>query len=248
MQRGRERLDRLRADRAVGGAQVDQIRGVADDARRPGSAPAGVAKASHTSGLGSGCFHMRGLCVKICSAVACSPAPGPRRCRARRRWRDGLRSASRHRTGVVSCARDPSRPASACHPAPPGCCTSVARARCSTTGFSPAAATARVVLRFEDTDTERSTDAAVDQALRVFDWLGIDWDAGPFRQTERLDLYSRGRRRARGRRTRLPLLLHRRGARGGASAAARGESAADLRRPLPRSHGRRTRRVRGGGP
>ena len=47
----------------------------------------------------------------------------------------------------------------------------------------------RVVLRFEDTDTERSTDAAVDQALRVFDWLGLDWDAGPFRQTERLDMY-----------------------------------------------------------
>ncbi len=47
----------------------------------------------------------------------------------------------------------------------------------------------RVVLRFEDTDAERSTDAAVDQALRVFAWLGIDWDDGPYRQTERLDLY-----------------------------------------------------------
>jgi glutamyl-tRNA synthetase len=46
-----------------------------------------------------------------------------------------------------------------------------------------------VVLRFEDTDTERSTDGAVEQALRVFAWLGIDWDAGPVRQTERLDLY-----------------------------------------------------------
>ncbi len=47
----------------------------------------------------------------------------------------------------------------------------------------------RVVLRFEDTDTERSTDSAIEQALRVFGWLGIDWDAGPYRQTERFDLY-----------------------------------------------------------
>ncbi len=47
----------------------------------------------------------------------------------------------------------------------------------------------RVVLRFEDTDTERSTDTAIEQALRVFAWLGIDWDAGPYRQTERFDLY-----------------------------------------------------------
>ncbi len=48
----------------------------------------------------------------------------------------------------------------------------------------------RVVLRFEDTDTERSTDTAVEQALRVFAWLGIDWDDGPYRQTERFELYA----------------------------------------------------------
>jgi glutamyl-tRNA synthetase len=47
-----------------------------------------------------------------------------------------------------------------------------------------------VVLRFEDTDVERSTEGAIEQALRVLDWLGIDWDAGPFRQTERFDLYA----------------------------------------------------------
>jgi glutamyl-tRNA synthetase len=47
----------------------------------------------------------------------------------------------------------------------------------------------RVVLRFEDTDRERSTDGAIEQALRVLRWLGIDWDDGPYRQTERLDLY-----------------------------------------------------------
>jgi len=48
----------------------------------------------------------------------------------------------------------------------------------------------RVVLRFEDTDRERSTDGAIEQALRVLGWLGIDWDEGPFRQTERLDIYA----------------------------------------------------------
>jgi glutamyl-tRNA synthetase len=48
----------------------------------------------------------------------------------------------------------------------------------------------RVVLRFEDTDRERSTDGAIEQALRVLGWLGVDWDEGPFRQTERLDLYA----------------------------------------------------------
>jgi glutamyl-tRNA synthetase len=47
-----------------------------------------------------------------------------------------------------------------------------------------------MVLRFEDTDRERSTEAAIDQALRVLEWLGIDWDEGPYRQTERLDVYA----------------------------------------------------------
>jgi glutamyl-tRNA synthetase len=47
----------------------------------------------------------------------------------------------------------------------------------------------RVVLRFEDTDTERSTDGAIEQAERVLRWLGIDWDDGPYRQTARFGLY-----------------------------------------------------------
>jgi glutamyl-tRNA synthetase len=46
-----------------------------------------------------------------------------------------------------------------------------------------------LVLRFEDTDRARSTDAAIEQALRVLHWLGIDWDEGPFRQTDRYHLY-----------------------------------------------------------
>lgn len=46
-----------------------------------------------------------------------------------------------------------------------------------------------LVLRFEDTDRARSTDEAIDQALRVLEWLGIDWDEGPTRQSERMDVY-----------------------------------------------------------
>jgi glutamyl-tRNA synthetase len=48
----------------------------------------------------------------------------------------------------------------------------------------------RVVLRFEDTDTARSTDAAITQAEGVLRWLGLDWDDGPYRQTERFALYA----------------------------------------------------------
>ena len=54
------------------------------------------------------------------------------------------------------------------------------------------------VLRIEDTDTERSTQAAIDQILTSLSWLGLDWDEGPeiggahgpYRQMERLSLYS----------------------------------------------------------
>ena len=48
----------------------------------------------------------------------------------------------------------------------------------------------RVVLRFEDTDVARSTEAAVEHAESVLRWLGIDWDDGPYRQTERYHLYA----------------------------------------------------------
>src|SRR3954452_6967113 len=42
-----------------------------------------------------------------------------------------------------------------------------------------------LVLRLEDTDRARSTDEAIEQILDALDWLGLDWDEGPFRQTER---------------------------------------------------------------
>ena len=48
----------------------------------------------------------------------------------------------------------------------------------------------RLVLRLEDTDRERSTDEAVAQILDALGWLELDWDEGPFRQTERSERYA----------------------------------------------------------
>lgn len=45
------------------------------------------------------------------------------------------------------------------------------------------------VLRIEDTDRERSTQAAIDAILQAMEWLGLDYDEGPIYQTQRLDRY-----------------------------------------------------------
>jgi glutamyl-tRNA synthetase len=45
------------------------------------------------------------------------------------------------------------------------------------------------VLRIEDTDQGRSTDESIQAILEGLKWVGLDWDEGPFRQTERIDLY-----------------------------------------------------------
>ena len=47
----------------------------------------------------------------------------------------------------------------------------------------------RFVLRVEDTDVSRSTQASVDAIFEALEWLGIDWDEGPFYQSRRFDLY-----------------------------------------------------------
>lgn len=47
----------------------------------------------------------------------------------------------------------------------------------------------RFVLRIEDTDTVRSTQASVDAIFEALEWLEIDWDDGPFFQTQRFDIY-----------------------------------------------------------
>ncbi len=45
------------------------------------------------------------------------------------------------------------------------------------------------ILRIEDTDRERSTEEAIEIIQTGLKWVGLDWDEGPFRQTDRLDLY-----------------------------------------------------------
>ena len=59
------------------------------------------------------------------------------------------------------------------------------------------------VLRIEDTDLERSTEESVEQLKRSLRWIGLDWDEGPevggpygpYRQTERFDLYREAARK-----------------------------------------------------
>ncbi len=54
-----------------------------------------------------------------------------------------------------------------------------------------------MVLRIDDTDKERSTEASYQQILTSLQWLGLDWDEGPdvggpfgpYRQSERLEIY-----------------------------------------------------------
>ena len=46
-----------------------------------------------------------------------------------------------------------------------------------------------LVLRIEDTDFERSTDEMVEGILEGMRWLGLNWDEGPFHQSQRLELY-----------------------------------------------------------
>ena len=46
-----------------------------------------------------------------------------------------------------------------------------------------------MILRIEDTDFERSSSAMVAGILEGMQWLGMDWDEGPFYQSERLGLY-----------------------------------------------------------
>ena len=48
----------------------------------------------------------------------------------------------------------------------------------------------KFILRIEDTDTARSTQESVDAIFESLEWLGIDWDEGPFFQSRRFDIYT----------------------------------------------------------
>lgn len=45
------------------------------------------------------------------------------------------------------------------------------------------------ILRIEDTDRTRSTEEYIDTIIEGMKWLGLDWDKGPYRQTDRFDIY-----------------------------------------------------------
>lgn len=45
------------------------------------------------------------------------------------------------------------------------------------------------ILRIEDTDLDRSKPELVTAILESLEWLGLNWDEGPFRQSERLERY-----------------------------------------------------------
>lgn len=47
----------------------------------------------------------------------------------------------------------------------------------------------KFVLRIEDTDAARSTQSSVDAIFEALEWLGIDWDEGPFYQSQRHPIY-----------------------------------------------------------
>jgi len=47
----------------------------------------------------------------------------------------------------------------------------------------------KFILRIEDTDRSRSTEESISEILDSMKWLGLDWDEGPFRQSDRLPTY-----------------------------------------------------------
>ncbi|MBJ6727518.1 glutamate--tRNA ligase [Geomesophilobacter sediminis] len=47
----------------------------------------------------------------------------------------------------------------------------------------------KFILRIEDTDVARSTQESVDAILQGMTWLGLDWDEGPFYQSDNFPLY-----------------------------------------------------------
>jgi len=48
----------------------------------------------------------------------------------------------------------------------------------------------KFILRIEDTDRARSSQEAVDVILAGMEWLGLDYDEGPYFQTQRFDRYA----------------------------------------------------------
>ncbi len=65
------------------------------------------------------------------------------------------------------------------------------RERHCSIGCSPASSGGTFVLRIEDTDAERNRAEHTEGIERAMRWLGLDWDEGPYFQSERGDLYEK---------------------------------------------------------
>jgi glutamyl-tRNA synthetase len=48
----------------------------------------------------------------------------------------------------------------------------------------------KFILRIEDTDRERSSEEATNAILESMQWLGLDWDEGPYLQSQRYEIYN----------------------------------------------------------
>lgn len=55
-----------------------------------------------------------------------------------------------------------------------------------------------MVLRIDDTDAERTLEGGEEALLAELDWLGLEWDEGPLRQSEQGDRYAEAAARALG--------------------------------------------------
>src|ERR1700685_1697291 len=49
-----------------------------------------------------------------------------------------------------------------------------------------------MILRIEDTDIERNRPELVEGILDGLKWLGVDWDEGPYFQSQRLEFHREG--------------------------------------------------------
>jgi glutamyl-tRNA synthetase len=49
----------------------------------------------------------------------------------------------------------------------------------------------KYILRIEDTDRSRSTEESIREIIDAMSWLGLDWDEGPYRQSDRIAIYQK---------------------------------------------------------
>src|SRR3989442_12026099 len=63
-----------------------------------------------------------------------------------------------------------------------------------------------MLLRIDDTDPERNLPAGEEEIIRDLEWLGLEWDEGPIRQSERQERYRKAGAQLGGRFDRVTLL------------------------------------------